>query len=109
MIRFEDICSAVLSSDPYNRMDQIIRAELNSGRTVASVLDDLRPWVDETIELEGLTEDGEEAFLGSLDALSGNCHTSQRYHDSPSPTSATNSGPVQIPLAPEVPDRSSPK
>jgi hypothetical protein len=43
-----------------------------------------------------LTEDGEEALLGALDALTGNCHRDCQYHDPPRPAA---------PGVPTSPDR----
>ena len=66
MISLDAVRSAVLSADPYNRMDALVRTELASGRAVRAVFDDLNPLVDETLDTPGLPHDGQEAFLGTL-------------------------------------------
>jgi len=63
-------------------MDELVRSELDSGLRVADVLATIKPLADSVLDTPGLTTDGEEAFLGALDALMGNCRTEQRYIDS---------------------------
>lgn len=79
------IRTAILAPDPYTQMDRLVRAEMNAGRKVKEVFDAINPLVDAALETPGLTEDGEEAFLGTLDALTGNCHPNCQYKDSPAP------------------------
>ena len=85
MIDLDAITAAVLAPDPYAALDALVRAALAAGRTVAQVLDAVRPHADAVLAAPGLTPDGEEAFLGTLDALTGDCHHSQHYRD-PDPT-----------------------
>jgi hypothetical protein len=83
MIVLDAVRAAILSDDPFDRMDALVRAELAGGRVVRAVFDDLRPLVDDVLDTPGLTAGGEEAFLGTLDALTGDCHPSQHYRDLP--------------------------
>ena len=83
VITFASIRNAVLSTDPFTRMDCLVQTELNSGQKVVQVFDEIKLFVDQTLDLPDLTEDAEEAFLGTLDALSGNCRTEQCYRDAP--------------------------
>ncbi len=83
MITLDAIRTAVLAADPYMRMDELVRAELAAGRKVREVFDAVGPLVDAVLDTPGLTADGEEAFLGALDALTGGCHPDSNYTDPP--------------------------
>ena len=104
MITLDAVRAAVLAPDPYTQIDRLIRAELAAGRKVKDIFGDLNPLVDDTLDTPGLTEDGEEAFLGALDALTGNCHPTSCYYD---PLPAGRNG--HSPEAPEVSQWSPPK
>lgn len=83
MITLEAVRSALLLSDsPYDRLDRLVKAELAVGRKVRAVFDDLNSFVDAVLETPGLTTDAEEAFLGTLDALTDGCNPASRYADS---------------------------
>jgi hypothetical protein len=96
MMTLENLRPALFSHRPFTEIDRLIRAELGSGRTTGQVFDDLQAILDAALELPGLTEDGEEALLGALDALTGNCHRDCQYHDPPRPAA---------PGVPTSPDR----
>ncbi|MGL6097620.1 MAG: hypothetical protein ACRC7O_17700 [Fimbriiglobus sp.] len=64
---------------PYTELDRLVRGELAAGRTVAAVFDDLNPHVNAVLGLAELPPDGEDAFLGTLDALTGNCRSEYCY------------------------------
>jgi hypothetical protein len=96
MITLEALRSALLADRPFTEIDRLVRGELGAGRTTAQVFDNLQSWVDEAVQFPGLTEDGEEALLGALDALTGNCHRDCQYHDPPRPAA---------PVVPASPDR----
>lgn len=83
MITLDAVRAAVAAPDPYEAMDRLVRAELAAGRRVQDVYVGLGPLVDPVLDTPGLTEDGEEAFLGTLDALTGNCDSDQWYADPP--------------------------
>jgi hypothetical protein len=99
MITLEAIRSALLAPDPYTRMDQLVRAEMTAGRRVREIFDDINPLIDEALGTPGLTGDGEEALLGTLDALTGDCHRDCQYKDPPDAVL-----PVEDPRTPQVPD-----
>src|SRR5262245_56647764 len=83
MLSLERLRPALLSADPYAEMDRLVRAELGAGRTTRQVFDDLNPLIDVVRATPGMTEDGVEALIGTLDALTGNCHPDCQYHDPP--------------------------
>lgn len=93
MINLDSIRDAVLSSDPYTRMDTIIRSEMAAGRKVREIFDEINPHVDAVLDTPGLTEEGEEAFLGTLDALTGDCHRNCQYYDPPHSTLTAEQSP----------------
>ncbi len=83
MMTLDAIRTAMVSTDPYDRMDAMVRAELATGRTVQSLIDAFNPLIDDALETPGLTRDGRAAFLGTLDRLTGDCDPEQHYHDRP--------------------------
>lgn len=85
MISLDALRSALLADRPFTEIDRLVRAELDSGRTTGQVFDAIRPLVDPALKTPGLTEDGEEALLGALDALTGACHPDCQYTDPPRP------------------------
>jgi hypothetical protein len=111
MITLDAIRSAILAADPYTQMDQLVRAEMNTGRKVRDIFDDINPLVDEALDTTGLTEDGEEALWGTLDALTGNCRSDQCYYDPPgvAQSTGTHANLPANPVPPEAPPWSLPK
>jgi hypothetical protein len=99
MISLETLRPALLSADPYAEIDRLVRAELDAGRTTRQVFSELHPLTDAARTWVGMTQDGEEALFGALDALTGNCHPDCQYRDPPTPI-----GPVASPAA-TSPDR----
>lgn len=97
MITLDAIRTAVLAPDPYTRMDDLVRAEMTAGRKVREIFDDINPLVNTVLDIPGLTEDGEEAFLGTLDALTGNCHRDSCYYDPPNTSLPTEEEIAQLP------------
>jgi hypothetical protein len=97
VITLDSIRAAVLAPNPYTEMDRLVRAEMGAGRKVKEIFDSISPLVDEALEIEGLTEDGEEAFLGTLDALTGNCHRDCQYKDPPNTTLPTKAEVAKLP------------
>ncbi len=83
MISLQNIRTAIFDAQPFTQMDRLIQDELSSGRKVKEILDALKPLVDDILETPDLSDDGEEAFLGTLDALMGNCRKEQCYIDRP--------------------------
>ena len=74
------------AANPFDAMDRLVRVELASGRTTSQIVGDIRPYIDAALETPGLSEDGQEAFLSTLDALTGDCRADQCYQD---PTNTT--------------------
>ncbi|MCE9567598.1 MAG: hypothetical protein K8U57_36825 [Planctomycetes bacterium] len=97
MITLDAIRAAILASDPYTQLDQLVRTELSAGRKVKEVFEAINPFVDEALDTPDLTEDGEEAFLGTLDALTGNCHRDCQYIDPPNNTLPTEDEIAKLP------------
>lgn len=83
MMTLEAVREALRSPDPFAEMDRLVRAELAAGRRVRAVYNDLYPFHDALDDARDLTGDAEEAFLGTLDSLSGNCLREQCYEDPP--------------------------
>jgi hypothetical protein len=79
MITLDSLRTALLGPDPYEGIDQLIRLELADGRTTASVHEELLPLVKPLRSTRTLSEDAEEALLGALDGLLGNCHPQCDY------------------------------
>jgi hypothetical protein len=89
MISLDAVRAAVLSDMPWSRLDEIVRAEMAAGRKVKEIFNDLNAMLDEVRSTPGLSEDGDDAILDTLDALSGNCHPECCYYDPPSTTLPT--------------------
>jgi hypothetical protein len=81
MITLESLRSALLSTDPYEAVDRLVRSELGSGRRTREIFNEINSMLHEVRLTDGLTEDGEEALFGTLDALLGHCHEDCRYKD----------------------------
>jgi len=83
MITLETLQSAVLSDQPWQRLDDLVRAELASGRTTRQIFNELsatRALVDETA---GVTEDGTDSLGDTLDSLVGHCRADLAYQNPP--------------------------
>lgn len=96
MISLQSIRKAILDTQPYSELDRLIQNELSTGRKVKEILEEMKPLIDEVLATPGMNEDGEEAFLGTLDALLGNCRKEQSYSDRPTSD-------VPIPVLPVSP------
>jgi hypothetical protein len=83
MISLEELRAALLTPDPYDGIDVLIRAELANGRRTQAIYDELLPLVPSVRKTPGFTPDADEALLGTLDALTGNCHPDSCYVDPP--------------------------
>lgn len=93
----ETVRAAALATDPYTRMDELVRAELSAGRSVRQITKAYLPLLDDALETPGLTEDGEEALRGTLDALTGDCHKDCQYRDPPNPHLPSEEEIVELP------------
>lgn len=60
MITIQSIRAAVMASDPYTEMHNLVRNEMRAGLKVKEVLDSINPLVAEALDTPRLTEDGEE-------------------------------------------------
>ncbi len=83
MISIDTIRSAVLSDQPWARLDEIVRAELAAGRTTRKIFDELWSISNEVQDTPGLSEDGEDALGDTLDALNGFCSSRDAYKNPP--------------------------
>lgn len=83
MVTLETIRSAVLSDVPWQKMDELVRAEIAAGRRVREIAADLSALAEDVWNIAGLTEDGQDAFGDAYDALIGNCRRDQCYNDPP--------------------------
>jgi hypothetical protein len=92
MITLDAVRAAILADLPWTRLDELVRAELAAGRTTKDVFATLMGMADEVWSTPGLSEDGEDAFGDTLDALTGDCHPDCRYKDPPNPARPTENG-----------------
>ena len=72
-----------MSDLPWTRLDEIVRAEMAAGRKVKEIFSDLHTMLDDVRNTPGISEDGDDAILDTLDALTGNCRKDQCYYDPP--------------------------
>jgi hypothetical protein len=86
MIAFDALRTALLSDQPWTRLDELVRAEQVSGRTTKQIFDELNGMWKQIDEIPGLSEDGKDAFGDTLDALTGMCHRDCQYKDPPNTT-----------------------
>lgn len=86
MISIDAVRAAMLSDMPWTRLDEIVRAEMSAGRKVKEIFGDLNAMLDDVRDTSGLSEDGDDAILDTLDALTGNCRADQCYQDPPNTT-----------------------
>jgi hypothetical protein len=83
MLTLDAVRAAVLSDQPWKRLDELVRAELAAGRKTRQVYEDLMGMADEVDATPGLSENGSDAFGDTLDALTGMCHRDCQYKDPP--------------------------
>ncbi len=86
MISIDAVRVAMLSDMPWSRLDEIVRAEMSAGRKIKEIFGDLNAMLDDVRDTPGLSEDGDDAILDTLDALTGNCRADQCYQDPPNTT-----------------------
>jgi hypothetical protein len=87
MITQDALRSALLSDQPWTRLDELVRAELAGGRLVNQIFDELLAMEDAVRESPGFDEDAEDAFRDTLDALNGFCKSEYAYRNPPVPPS----------------------
>jgi hypothetical protein len=97
MMTSEAVRAAVLSDQPWTRLDELVRTELAAGRTTAQIYATLSNMRDEITRTPTLSEDGEDAFGDTLDALTGNCHSDCQYRDPPNTTLPTQVEVARLP------------
>ncbi len=97
MITLDAVRTALSAADPYTRMDELVRAEMAAGHKVKEIVEQFKPVVDNALETQGLSEDSEEALLGTLDALMGSCRADQRYVDPPNTSLPTEAEITKLP------------
>jgi hypothetical protein len=86
MISIDAVRSAAFSDMPWTRLDELVRAEINVGRSVKEIAEEWARMANEVWEAPGLSEDGKDAFGDTLDALTGNTHSDSCYKDPPKTT-----------------------
>jgi hypothetical protein len=97
MLTLDAVRAAVLSDQPWRRLDELVRAEQSSGRKVKEIYDALADMADEINRTPGLTEDGSDAFGDTLDALTGHCREQYQYKDPPNTTLPTGDEIAKLP------------
>lgn len=96
----ETIRTALATADPYEEMERLVLAEMASGRKVLEIFEAINLMLHEVLETPGLSEDGEEAILGTMDKLTGDCLESQCYRDLPVGPVQANGKPAATDPAP---------
>lgn len=86
MLTLDIVRTAVLSDQPWARLDELVRAELASGQTTRQIYTALMAFADDIDAIPGLTEDRSDAFGDTLDKLTGYCRADQCYQDPPNTT-----------------------
>jgi hypothetical protein len=86
MMTLDTVRAAVLSDQPWSRLDSLVRAEMALGRKTNQIYEALVGMAGEIDNTPGLTEDGSDAFGDTLDALTGMCHPDCQYKDPPNTT-----------------------
>ncbi len=86
MLTLDAVRTALLSDQPWLRLDELVRAELASGQTTRQIYKSLMGLADEIDTTPDLSEDGSDAFGDILDALTGYCRADQCYKDPPNTT-----------------------
>ena len=83
MITLDALRSALLSDQPYTRLDELVRAELAAGRRTRQIHDELYGLEDAVRATPGFSENAEEALRDTIDALIGFCPAKYAYNDPP--------------------------
>jgi hypothetical protein len=102
MITLEAIRAAVLSELPWEKLDDLVRAEMAAGRRVKDIAKDFAALAEGVWSTPDLPEDGQDAFGDTYDALIGNCHRSQWYEDPPNTSLPTEEEISQLPIWAQV-------
>jgi hypothetical protein len=97
MLTLDTVRAAVLSDQPWNRLDELVRAEQAAGRKVKEIYDDLTGMADEIDRTPGISGDGSDAFGDTLDALTGYCREECAYKDPPNITLPSEEEVVALP------------
>lgn len=97
MITLDALRAAALSDEPWNRLDELVRAELNRGQTTMQIYESLADLADELDDTPGLSERGSDAFGDTLDALTGMCHRDCQYRDPPNTSLPTENEIEKLP------------
>lgn len=83
MIAFDSLRSALISDQPWQRIDELVRAELATGRTTWQIHQEIKSMREAIHESPGVTEDGMDALGDTLDALVGFCAPDSAYQNLP--------------------------
>jgi hypothetical protein len=86
MITLETVRAAVLSQEPWARLDELVRTEMAAGQKTKQIFEVLMEMANDIDDTPGLSEDGKDAFGDALDALTGMCHPDCQYKDPPNTT-----------------------
>ncbi|MDY3561506.1 hypothetical protein R5W23_002784 [Gemmata sp. JC673] len=83
MLTLDTVRAALLSEQPWPKIDALVRAELSNGHTTRQIYSSLMALANEVDATPGLSEDGFDAFGDVLDALTGYCRPECQYKDPP--------------------------
>jgi len=83
MLTHDAVRSAIISSQPYTNLDDLIRAELLRGRLTKQLRSELLEMEDAMRATPGFSEESEEALRDTIDALAGFCSAKHAYKNPP--------------------------
>ncbi|QJW94291.1 hypothetical protein [Frigoriglobus tundricola] len=97
MLTLGTVRTALLSDQPWSRLDELVRAELASGRTTRQIYKSLMGMAGEIDATPDLTEDASDALGDVLDALTGYCRSDCQYKDPPNTKVPTEEEIAELP------------
>lgn len=83
MLTLDTLQSSLLSDQPYSKLDDLVRAELSSGRLTKQIRAELLEMEDAVRATPGFSEEAEEAIRDTIDALAGLCSPKHAYKNPP--------------------------
>lgn len=102
MIGVEAVRAAILSELPWEKLDELVRTEMATGRRVKDIAAEFAAMANDVWDTPGLPEGGQDAFGDTYDALTGNCHREQCYEDPPDTTLPIEEEVTQLPIWAQV-------
>lgn len=83
MIALDALRSALVSPQPWDGLDRLVRAELSRGRLTKQIREELIRMEEQARDTPGFNDDAEEALHDTIDALAGICPAQYAYENPP--------------------------